>query len=83
MRLVGREDQRLWAFETRINEHEDWVPIYMFTETEFSPQDFEIANYWTSSSPRVWFTYQVVCMRMLAAREVEGHEALWEGGCWW
>ncbi len=35
------------------------------TELEFLPEDFTIINYYMSQSRESWFTFYVVCVRML------------------
>ena len=63
--------QALWVYEVNKNESRDandkpiWKAQYAFTETEFLPADFEMMSYYTSTSPRMWFTYRIVCARYL------------------
>lgn len=56
--------QPLWQYEIR-NGSGDWIPAYCFTETEFIPEDFTMMNYYMSTSRDSWFTFHVVCVRML------------------
>lgn len=56
--------QALWQYEMR-NGDGTWIPAYCFTETEFLPEDFAIINYFMSTSRESWFTFHVVCVRML------------------
>lgn len=56
--------QPLWQYEIR-NGGGDWIPAYCFTETEFIPEDFTMMNYYMSTSRDSWFTFHVVCVRML------------------
>ncbi|KAJ5219527.1 N-acetyltransferase family protein [Penicillium chermesinum] len=56
--------QRLWQYEIQ-NSGADWIPAYCFTETEFIPEDFTMMNYYMSTSRDSWFTFSVVCVRML------------------
>lgn len=60
--VSGNHDpnQRLWAYEYRRDEDSDWEEKYCFTELEFQPSDFEIANYFTSTSSKTWFTRSIV-----------------------
>ncbi|PWY92299.1 putative N-acetyltransferase family protein [Aspergillus heteromorphus CBS 117.55] len=58
------KDQLLWHYEIR-NGTGAWTPAYCFTETEFLPEDFTIINYFMSTSRESWFTFHVVCVRML------------------
>ncbi|KAI2818229.1 hypothetical protein CBS115989_5343 [Aspergillus niger] len=56
--------QSLWQYEIR-NGDSQWIPAYCFTEMEFLPEDFTIINYYMSTSRESWFTFHVVCVRML------------------
>jgi arylamine N-acetyltransferase len=58
------EQQHLWQYEIR-NGSADWMPAYCFTEAEFIPEDFTMMNYYMSTSRDSWFTFHVVCVRML------------------
>ena len=58
------KSQLLWQYEIS-NENEAWLPVYCFTETEFLPEDFTIINYYMSTSRESWFTFHMVCVRML------------------
>jgi arylamine N-acetyltransferase len=55
--------ESLWQYE--INRNGTWIPAYCFTELEFLPEDFTIINYYMSQSRESWFTFYVVCVRML------------------
>ncbi|KAJ5970825.1 uncharacterized protein N7479_000743 [Penicillium vulpinum] len=56
--------QSLWQYE--LNHGKDtWIPAYCFTEVEFLPEDFTIINYYISRSRESWFTFHIVCVRML------------------
>ncbi|OKL55493.1 hypothetical protein UA08_09186 [Talaromyces atroroseus] len=58
------QEQHLWQYEIR-NGSADWIQAYCFTETEFLPEDFTMMNYYMSTSRDSWFTFHVVCVRML------------------
>ena len=58
-------DQRLWVYELKINDKSDFREIYCFTELEFLPTDYEMMNYYTSTSPKIFFTQKIVCVKML------------------
>lgn len=62
--------QSLWQYEI-CNAGEAWYPAYCFTETEFLPEDFTIMNYYMSTSRESWFTFHVVCVRMLLDEETQ------------
>ncbi|KAL9039495.1 MAG: hypothetical protein Q9214_004856, partial [Letrouitia sp. 1 TL-2023] len=59
------KDSKLWRYEVKTSEAGNWAPMYCFTNLEFLPQDYEIMNFWTSTSPACWFTHKVVAARML------------------
>ena len=57
--------QRVWVCECRSHDVGTWAPSYCFSELEFGPDDFEVMNYMTSTSRTSWFTYSIMCSRML------------------
>ena len=63
--------QGLWTLEHRISESHEWVPIYCFGMTEFLPQDFEIMNFATSNRKTSFFTYKILCLKMIFGEEVD------------
>lgn len=65
-----RKGQQLWQYEIRIGDGA-WTPAYCFTEVEFLPEDFTIMNYFMSTNRASWFTFHVVCVRMLLDEEGE------------
>lgn len=60
-----QSSQHLWQYEHRNGTDQPWVPSYAFSEMEFTPSDFEMMNYFTSSHRTSWFTYFVVCVKMV------------------
>jgi arylamine N-acetyltransferase len=60
--IPGNTDptQRLWVYEHRINDDADWTTKYSYTELEFQPCDYNIMNYYTSTSHKTFFTRMVV-----------------------
>ena len=58
-------EQKLWQYEIRHSSTDPWVPAYAFSEMEFTPRDFEMMNYFTSTHRTSWFTYLVVCVRII------------------
>lgn len=64
--------QRLWIYQSRKSETDEWMDTYCFTEMEFLPADYEIMNFYTSQSPKSWFTQQVV----VAKFEMENEELI-------
>ena len=74
LRLVYQEPrnpavQGIWTFESRISEYHDWTSNYCFGLTEFSPEDFEVMSYATSTRRTSWFTFEIVCQKMIMDQE--------------
>jgi len=71
------EAQKLWCYD--VCHHPDdekprenkWIPTYCFTTTEFLPQDYEMMSWFTSTSPKSFFTYVVLCTKMLLSENGE------------
>lgn len=57
--------QEVWIYQVCSSSGTAWSPIYSFTETEFFPQDYEMMNYWTSTSRQSFFTYAILLAMML------------------
>lgn len=60
-----RSSQKLWLYQHRNSSSQDWLPTYAFSEMEFTPSDFQMMNYFTSTHRTSWFTYSVVCVKMI------------------
>ena len=66
--------QKFWCFDHCLKPSESpqvWTPTYCFTELEFLPQDYEMMSYFTSTNSRCFFTYSIVCMKMLLSEDEE------------
>ena len=79
----GVEPPKLWCYDVCLKPGKDgedkWTPHYCFTETEFLPQDYEMMSWFTSTNKKCFFTYSVVCMKMLldgAGEKILGHITL-------
>ena len=57
--------QKLWLYQHRNSKTEEWTPTYAFTELEFTPSDYQMMNYFTSTHRTSWFTYSIVCVKMI------------------
>ena len=69
--------QKMWIYQHRNNSQSAWMPQYCFTELEFLPRDYEVMNFWTSQSPKSWFTQRVVALKMIVeAGEIVGYVSL-------
>ena len=55
--------QRLWIYQSRKSETDEWMDTYCFTELEFLPGDYEVMSFFTSHSPKSWFTYEIVVVK--------------------
>lgn len=83
------EDQRFWLLQWRNidtntntnTEDVTWSTNYCFTELEFLPTDYEVMNFWTSRSPKSWFTQVVVAVKYLMTDDIAlvGHLTLLGG----
>lgn len=58
-------NQRLWVFEHRPDEDSEFTMMYCFTELEFMPSDYEVMNYFTSTSKQIFFTKTIVVEKKL------------------
>jgi arylamine N-acetyltransferase len=63
----GEEAPKMWCYDVLLSPDKggEWSPTYCFTETEFLPQDYEMMSFYTSHNPRSFFTYSILCTRLL------------------
>ena len=76
MRLIYQEPsnpivQGIWILEHRISESHEWTPNYCFGMTEFFPRDYEVMSFATSTRNTSWFTYQIICLRMILDEDLD------------
>ena len=64
-----RPGQKLWLYQYRHEADQPWLPAYAFSEMEFTPSDFMMMNYFTSTHCTSWFTYLIVCVKMVLEDE--------------
>ena len=62
---------RMWRLEVRNDEDGQWIPTYAFSEIEFLPVDFEMMNWYTTTSPRSFLTHKILVGRMIMDAETE------------
>jgi arylamine N-acetyltransferase len=60
-----RPGQNLWLYQYRHEANQPWLPAYAFSEIEFTPSDFTMMNYFMSTHYTSWFTYLIVCVKMV------------------
>jgi len=70
MRLIYQDPktsfvQGLWIYEHRISNSAEWKPVYCFGMTEFFQKDFEVMNHAVSTRRSVFFTQQIICVKMI------------------
>jgi arylamine N-acetyltransferase len=66
------KNSKLWIYQHRINSEAGWKDLYCFNaELEFRGADFEMMNYWTSTSPKTIFTQKVICNKMVLGEDGE------------
>ena len=71
----------MWRLEVRNNEGSPWTPTYAFSEIEFLHADFEMMCWYTSTSPRSWFTHKILVGQMILDKqrqEIIGDVTLFE-----
>lgn len=71
--ISGNTDpnQRLWVYEYRRGQDSEWESKYSYTELEYLPQDYAIINYFTSTSPRTFFTRVTVVEKKIVGEHGE------------
>lgn len=73
------KNQKLWCYQFRHAKDRPWIDGYSFTETEFLPPDFKMMSFFTSTSKTSWFTYRIVCVKLLMENgELVGETKLYE-----
>ena len=74
------QSQELWVYQYRNDLNLPWNSFYCFAEHEFSQQDFEIINYWTSQHPDSFQTHTVLVIKFLRrGDEIYGKRMLVDG----
>lgn len=63
-------DQRLWIYQLKKQEGEEWESVYAFSEMEFLPQDYESMTVGTTYRRNSFFAWSVAVARMVMRREV-------------
>lgn len=58
-------NQKLWIFERQNDPESPWLPANCFSELEFNQADFEVMNFSTSKNQELWFSFKVICTKMI------------------
>ena len=61
----------MWRLEVRDREGCQWTPTYAFSEIEFLPVDFEMINWYMTTSPRSFFKHKILVGRMILDEQRE------------
>ncbi|KAF2089544.1 arylamine N-acetyltransferase 1 [Saccharata proteae CBS 121410] len=64
-------NQRLWVYQHRNDDDHDWKDMYCFTELEFTTADYQMMNYYTSTNSKTFFTYKIICAKMILGEDEE------------
>lgn len=56
---------KLWVYQYRNTPQAEWNSYYCFAETEFMQMDWEVVNWWTSTSERSLQTHRPLCILFL------------------
>lgn len=57
--------QRIWVYQHRNDAQSPWQDGYCFTDLEFFPADYEVMNFTTSQSRTSFFTYMILCVKII------------------
>ncbi|EXJ89453.1 hypothetical protein A1O3_02520 [Capronia epimyces CBS 606.96] len=57
--------QKVWVLQIRDSPDHAWKSAYCLTEVEFLPQDFQVMNYYTSTSRISHFTYRLMLLKLV------------------
>jgi arylamine N-acetyltransferase len=74
--------EKFWIYQYRNQAHLPWNSFYCFPGLEFRGPDFEVMNYFTSSSPKSFQTYRMVIVKFLRREnedEIYGKAMLIDG----
>jgi arylamine N-acetyltransferase len=66
---------KLWCLQVRFDDGANFEDMYCFSELEFLPTDFELMNYYASTSPKSWFTQRVICAKLILS-DAAGEEPM-------
>ena len=64
------DSQKLWIYQYRNSTEKPWNSFYCFPEMEFLHRDFVAFNYYTSTNPDSFQTFQMLVVKFLR----RGHE---------
>ena len=59
------DSQKLWIYQYRNSPEKPWNSFYCFPEMEFLHRDFLAFNYYTSTNPESFQTFQILVVKFL------------------
>lgn len=62
---IRSDESRLWIYSYRNGPEMDWIDWYAFGEVEAMASDFDLINYYTSTSPLSWHTSAPLAVKFL------------------
>lgn len=65
------KSQKVWVYQHRYNQDSPWVPMYCFTDLEFTPDDVDSMNFAPWLNRKTFFTHKVVSVRFTTDKEVD------------
>ncbi|KAI1862935.1 hypothetical protein JX265_008981 [Neoarthrinium moseri] len=66
------EESKSWIYQYRNGEDREWNSYYCFTETEFTPDDWEVVNWYTSLNSNSFQTTMVLINKFLGRPTDDG-----------
>jgi arylamine N-acetyltransferase len=63
--------RKLWIYQYRNSSEMEWNSFYSFAELEFLHNDFEVMNWFTSTSPQSFQTYTALVVKFLRTKWTE------------
>ncbi|KUJ11790.1 cysteine proteinase [Mollisia scopiformis] len=63
------KSQKMWVFRHRYDQDLEMVPVYCFTDQEFTPEDVESMNFEPMLNPQTIFAHKILCVRFTTDRE--------------
>lgn len=67
--------QKVWIYQHRYSEDSEWIPMYCFTDLEFTPADVESMNFEPWHNRQTIFTHKVVANRFTTDHEVDENQS--------
>ena len=66
---ASEPNQKVWIYQYRNNQDQEWNSYYAFPEFEFFDADLRQMNYWTSTSPTSFQTMRTLCVKFIRSKD--------------